>query len=168
MERNPGVTEAYFRKHELKVNSNLKERQFVWNLTIGDSVLLDYIQDKIANEGFEDRLVPVHADNFYKIPKEEATSFIKLWKMDQSRDLTLEHLYNMTVRPYRGSRSPKDSPSFHEDSFQDKIEIMSKMPDYNMGDPAEEKIFYEKMIRKKPITLYTTIRVELLPNSHGK
>ncbi|MHA1683242.1 MAG: hypothetical protein ACTSUE_20050 [Promethearchaeota archaeon] len=164
IENNPGVTEEHLRE-ELMMNSNPRERRHVKNLAAGSSILLKYIQDKINNENFEDRLVPVLSEGYYKIPNAEAESFIRLWKIDQSRDLTVKHLYNLTVKPNRSVRSPKDSSSFHEDPFQDKAEIMSKMDNWSLGEAAEEKTFSDKVIRERPITVYWKIRVELVPVS---
>lgn len=161
---NPGVSEHKLRS-ELMDSPNVKERGYVKALSAGNSILLDYINDKIANEGYANRLEHVAREGYYKIPVAEAESFIQLWKKDQSRDLTVEHLYNLTVRPNRAVRSPKDSPSFHEDPFQDRAEIMSSMTEWSLGDEAEEKAFYNKTIREKPITIYWNIRVELAPLS---
>jgi len=160
--RHPTVDEHKLRS-ELMNTSNMKERGYVKNLAAGNSILLDYIRDKIDSEGYADRLEYVPKEGYYKIPINEAESFIQLWKKDQSRDLTVGHLYNLTVRPNRAVRSPKDSPSFHEDPFQDRAEIMSSITEWSLGDEAEEKAFYNKTIREKPITVYWNIRVELVP-----
>jgi hypothetical protein len=164
IEDHPGVTESDLRS-ELMMNSNPRERHHVKNLAAGSSILLKYIQDKIDNEGFEDRLVPVLSEGYYKIPNNEAENFIRLWKIDQSRDLTVKELYNLTVKPNRAVRSSKDSPSFHEDPFQDKAEIIGSMDAWTLGDPAEEKSYATKVVRDKPITVYWKIRVELVPAS---
>jgi hypothetical protein len=164
---NPGVTADKLRS-ELMDTSNMKERGYVKNLAAGNSTLLDYIRDKIDYEGYVDRLDYVPKEGYYKIPVSEAETFINLWKSDQSRDLTVGHLYNLTVRPNRAVRSPKESPSFHEDAFQDKAEIMSRMSEWSFGDAAEEKSFYNKTVREKPVTLYWTVRVELVPGAHER
>lgn len=166
VEHYPGVTADQL-EAELEVNSNPREKDYVKNLTVGSSILLKYIQDKMDNEGYKVALVPVLSEGYYKIPIKDAQSFIELWKTDQSRDLTVKHLYNLTMTPNRGVRSPKDSALFHEDPFQDKAELMNKMSDWSLGEPAEEKSFASKVIREKPITVYWTIRVELVPFSRS-
>ncbi len=160
--RYPKYTEEKLRE-ELGYNSNPKETKYVKNLSIGKSVLLEYIKDKCARGDLTNPLMPVYSEGYYKIPNAEAENFIQQWKIEKSCDLTVEHLYNLVVKPNRAVRSSPESSTFHEDVFQDKAEIMSKIAEWEMESSKERKLFADRFIKSKPITVYWTIRVELVP-----
>ncbi len=161
VEEHPGMTERDLRK---EMSSDSLEVNLVKNLVPGKSVLLDYIQDKVENEGFAEVLEDkTQESGYYRIYNSEVDTFIQNWQIDQSRDLSVEHLWNIRVTPNRGVRSSKGSPTFHEDKFKDRAEIKSKMSDWTMGDTTAEDEFVQKVIHEKPITLYWQFRVELVP-----
>ena len=162
IEQYPNTT-AEELKLELQQNSNPREKNYVKNLVDGSSILLEFIKDKIKHEGYQDNLTRVASEGYYKIPIKSAMEFIKLWQIEQSRDLALSHLKHLTVRPNRAVRSERESENFNEDIFQDKAEIRSQIDVWNIGAATEEKQFISKAIKHKPINLYWTLRIELVP-----